>query len=319
MAQTKLDQLTMIVPYGTTAQRPGNPTANSVGLFRFNTDLGVLEYSNNSQAWVGVGLFTATSTGTVTSITGYQVHTFTSNGTFTTGPFAGAVQVLIVGSGGSGGADVGGGGGGGGVIYSSGLGLNGNTAYTVNVGSGVSTPNTQPGSGNNGNPSTFAGLTAYGGGWGGYWQNGNGGNPGGCGGGGTGYNPSYGSSANYGSGTPGQGYPGGYGSTGGPIGDGAGGGGGGAGGAGGNASGGVGGSGGVGYQSNISGTSYYYGGGAGGVDDAGNPNASNGTPGTGGGGVGGGSATYYGGGAGGIGNNTITYSYQGIVIIKFVG
>ena len=40
------------VPVGTTAQRPASPT---VGMWRFNTDLGYLEIYNGS-SWIGFGI-----------------------------------------------------------------------------------------------------------------------------------------------------------------------------------------------------------------------------------------------------------------------
>ena len=51
--------------------------------------------------------------GSITTITGYKVHTFTSGGTFTVETGAGTIEYLVIGGGGGGGsASVAGGGGG---------------------------------------------------------------------------------------------------------------------------------------------------------------------------------------------------------------
>lgn len=60
----------VVVPTGTTADRPSNPLA---GLLRLNTDVNLLEYFNGTT-------FQSLSTGGVT----YTVDAFTGNGTTTT-------------------------------------------------------------------------------------------------------------------------------------------------------------------------------------------------------------------------------------------
>lgn len=102
--------------------------------------------------------------GTITTISGYKVHTFTSSGTFTTN-MAGTVEVLIVGGGAAGGAFVSGGGGGAGAMYTkTDLSVAGQ-AYTIVVGSGGA--GASAGRGNNGFASTAFSVTAAGGGGGG--------------------------------------------------------------------------------------------------------------------------------------------------------
>jgi hypothetical protein len=157
--------------------------------------------------------------GTVTTISGYKVHTFNSSGTFATNaPIA--VQYLVIAGGGAGGRGYQGGGGGaggyrsnvtgqvsgGGASAESTLTLSaGNTTVTVGAG-GVSTASPV-----NGNNSVLSSITSIAGGGGGTFTS-NAGNSGGSGGGGS--NNSHVAP----SGTAGQGYAGGktnaYGGTG---------------------------------------------------------------------------------------------------------
>jgi hypothetical protein len=168
----------------------------------------------------------ANASGGVTSIVGeYKIHRFNSSGTFTLSSSlrSGSIEVeyLIVAGGGGGGMDMGGGGGGGGTLI-------GNTiltpgSYTITVGGGGTGA---PAGGTSGQPSShqftipatsggnssFNGLTAIGGGFGGSSYRGytpgiTGGN-GGSGGGASGYNDNAGT-FNGGSGTSGQGFRGG--------------------------------------------------------------------------------------------------------------
>ena len=256
------------------------------------------------------------SGGEVTEIGGYYIHTFKGNGTFTpTVPLS--VEYLVVAGGGGGGYNVNyqegaGGGGGGGV-------LTGATSvsvqnYSVVVGGGGLGGT----SASNGENSTFAGLTAIGGGRGGRAGDGinNGGANGGSGGGMAGF---YGPT---GSGTSGQGFAGGDSSS---SGRGAGGGGAGGVGIGGATSG----NGGVGILSSISGAATYYAGGGGGGGyyisptaagsgglgggaSGANNNSSTSTPGTANTGGGGGGA-----GGGGSGTRTGSAGGSGIVIIRY--
>jgi len=218
------------------------------------------------------------------------------------------ISYLIVAGGGSGGNNGGGGGGAGGVLtgYNT---LNTGTTYNVVVGPGSTT------NGGSGINSSFAGLTAIGGGGGGV--SGGNGSTGGSGGGGGAQSAS---NTNGGSGTSGQGNAGGGGLSTSPY---PAGGGGGAGAVGQTApSSTQDGAGGIGILSSITGTSTYYGGGggggsyssatvgAGGLGGGGsgatgsNPGVA-GTPNTGGGGGGGGSNQN--GGNGGSGVVIISY------------
>lgn len=141
------------------------------------------------------------SGGTVTQITEgsttYNVHTFTSSGTFTVnslGTSTGQVEYLVLGGGGGGGSAHGGGGGAGGFLTgSTNLSVQ---AYTVTVGAGGAGGSTSTLSrGSTGSNSVFATLTAYGGGGGGAYDGcsnnpaicngGDGGSGGGAGGGGS--------------------------------------------------------------------------------------------------------------------------------------
>ena len=125
--------------------------------------------------------------GTVTTVDGYKIHTFTTSGTFnvTSVPAGATVQYVVVGGGGGGGSN-GGGGGAGGF-------LTGNLAvasigYTVTIGAGgaastLGIPGGSIQSQQVGEASIFGSLTAAGGGGGGNWNTagGNGGSGGGAG------------------------------------------------------------------------------------------------------------------------------------------
>lgn len=227
------------LPYGTTGQRPSN---TALGMQRWNSDLGVVEVWNGS-IWL---------------------------------PITGATQgvYLVVGGGGAGGTysfSAAGGGGAGGLLTGS-FYANVSTSYSIVVGSGGTAGYFTGTSGAN---STAFGVTAIGGGFGGYGP-GYGVGSGGSGGGGA-------VSGQAGSGTTGQGYAGGPGRED-PF---RGGGGGGAGASGGNGNSGTGG---IGVQSSITGTATYYagGGGGGGCNAGGGQDATlPGAGGLGGGGIGG--------------------------------
>lgn len=208
------------------------------------------------------------SGGTISTITGYTVHTFTSSGSFTPNQ-NGTVEVLVVGAGGStvlipapssGPASYSGGGGGGSVIYRKLLPVGAGVSYSIEIGQ-INSPISTA--------STFTHpqgpITAPGGGSGTYTNNGfysAGGisNPIGSGGGaayGT-YEPKIGGS---GANVVGYGFSGGNGG-------GSGGGGGGAGGVGSASTNQKGGDGGIGVSYSITGSSLYYGVGGGGQSDA---------------------------------------------------
>lgn len=204
-------------------------------------------------------IFVSATGGTVTNITqggiNYRVHTFTGNGTLNV-EIGGEIEYLIVGGGGggeggrgtlSGCGNTGGGGGGGAGGYRFGnLVVTSNTEYPVIRGNGGSGGAFCQGENStSGGNSSFAGITALGGGKGGNKGGGRGVN-GGSGGGGTGI------SGGGGTGTSGQGRNGGSASNR------AGGGGGGASTAGSNGNGSItlgGGAGGNGISSNITGVS----------------------------------------------------------------
>jgi hypothetical protein len=116
--------------------------------------------------------------GAETTYTGYKVHTFLADGTFTVNGTLTNIDVLVVGQGGPSGASIGGGGGGGGVVSGTGLTLPTNT-YSIIVGN-----STTADYGENGEDSTALGQTAKGGGRGGDWSPSINGEDGGSGGGG---------------------------------------------------------------------------------------------------------------------------------------
>ena len=296
----------MIIPVGTTAERPASP---AVGMIRQNTDTDVVETYDGVQ-WIAVGSQSA--------------------------PYSVEYLVIAGGAGGGYGGGNGAGGGaggyrssvtgessGGGASAESPLTVTPLTAYTVTVGGGGAGATTNTVQGTNGSNSVFGSITSTGGGGGAgddnnSARNGLSGGSGGGGGGGGGANPA--ALPQGGAGTTGQGYAGGsitVGSTG--IG---GCGGGGAGAVGSNVSGVNGGSGGTGVSSSITGSAVTRGGGGGGAAEGG---GSQGTGGAGGGGNGsagsptqGGTNTGGGGGGNGIGAAGAAGG-SGIVIIRYFG
>ena len=270
------------------------------------------------------------SGGTVTTVSGKRVHTFTSSGTFTNTLSLTGVEYLVIAGGGTGGTNGGGGGAGGyrcsvagensggGASAESTLSLSAGS-FSVTVGAGGSGAGQYPAQGSAGSNSVFSTITSTGGGVGGSetHDNGNGtavGGSGGSGGGG-GYQNKSG-----GSGTSGQGYAGGS-STGGT--DGRYGGGGGAGAVGESPASAKGGNGGNGVSSSINGTATTRGGGGGGGHQGA---VQPGTGGTGGGGNGinnssgstAGSANTGGGGGGSSGGAGYSSNGgSGIVIIRY--
>ena len=197
---------------GTTAERPGTPTA---GMMRYNTDLSANEFYNGSQ-WVTVGdasVGTSSTGGSITNAAGFRIHTFTSAGTFVPSK-TGVLDVLVI-AGGGGGAGLGGGGGAGGYVYCAGVPVIAGTSYPVAIGTGGTGPTAHGPAAPNGNPSTFGGstpveITTIGGG-GGWGYNGGTSPPGGSGGGGPGYGQGSETFRPAAAGTPGQGHPGGFG------------------------------------------------------------------------------------------------------------
>jgi len=128
--------------------------------------------------------------GTMTSVGGYRIHTFTSSGTLTNAVATNAEVLVVAGGGGGGtswaGGGGGGGGGAGGLTYNSSYALTQGQIINVTVGVGGSAGTASASqSGNNGGNSIFGTITVIGGG-GGAYATGNG-SAGGSGGGG-GYN-----------------------------------------------------------------------------------------------------------------------------------
>jgi hypothetical protein len=191
------------------------PTAVA-GMTRYNTALGYTETYTGTQ-WKkltasrvteniatitsGIGITTSTSTH-VQCVNGpYRIHTFLT-GTHTFTPRRnGLVEVLVVAGGGGGGV---GGGGGGGVVYKSAYPVIANTSYNVVVGRGGFPATSEGAVSYQGEGSSFATISAQGGGAGGHGAGGWTG-VGGSGGG----RPRDGSTTALTNGTPGQGMPGG--------------------------------------------------------------------------------------------------------------
>ena len=268
----------IIIPSGTTAQQP----TGQLGMVRFNTDINKLQVHTGT-IWITLGGVDATG-GTITSVNGYTIHTFTTSGTFTVYS-GGDVEYLVVAGGGAGGSDRAGGGGAGGMLTGTITSFTPGT-YTVTVGGGGS-PVNEYGPPRAGTPSSIGSLVTTVGGGGGGGEGGAGGSGGS--GGGSGYG-----NAGFGSGTVGQGNRGGSGFSTTPYRTAGGGGGAGAAGKDGSSNGTAAGvqrpDGGTGIASSISGTSQFYAGGGGGgrcdQDSAGSQTGGSGLGGSGGGGGG---------------------------------
>ena len=283
---------------------PGSPTAGNLWWDTANLLLKV--YSGTS--WNVVSNNFIATGGTITTVGGYKIHTFTSSGTLTVTNGTGSVDYLVVAGGGGGaGASHGGAGGAGGLLTGTGVSLSAGS-FSITVGAGGAS---SPTIGVVGENSIFSTFTALGGGYGGKSSAGGAGGSGG-GGGWNGVG---------GAGTVGQGYAGGTASASGSnYGTG---GGGGAGAVGGNGTSTTAGNGGVGLSNSYSGSAVMYAGGGGGGTYNG------GTVGVGGlGGGGAGSTTSVptagtantGGGAGGYGGSAAgagAAGGSGIVIIRY--
>jgi hypothetical protein len=279
----------MVIPTGTTAQRPASPTN---GMIRKNTTTGFIEYWDpSSNSWIAIGAFSAQGGTESTYSSGglnYRVHSFTTSGAFFVASGVKTVDYLIVagGAGGGGRPFHGGGGGAGGLLTGTFTATPG--SYTITIGSGGPGYATASDTAQNGQNTTALGFTAIGGGGGGGTAAGNDG-PGYAGGSGGGASVR---NATGGSGTVGQGNAGGAGFAGNDPNYGAGGGGGAGavGGAGGST---FGGAGGAGVSNSLqTGSGQSYAGGGGGSTFGG------GTPGAGGSGIGGAGVFGPGGGNG---------------------
>ena len=118
------------LPVGTSAQRPASPVTGDT---RFNTTENVIEIYNGT-TWVLIGKFVATG-GTLTTVGGFKIHTFTSPGTFSVTGGNASSELMVIAGGGSGGSGTGAGGGAGGVIYNGSFALS-TGDYSVVVGAG---------------------------------------------------------------------------------------------------------------------------------------------------------------------------------------
>ena len=255
----------------------------------FSASCGVLKKTSSASKGSSAensGTVEGTPTGgTITSASGYTIHTFTSSDTFVL-PSARTLEYLVVGGGGGGGDgnSAGGGGGGGGVVTGT-ITLPAGT-YSVVIGQGGLGASVEDEPGLSGEDSSFGGIIARGGGGGGGYVSCNGAS-GGSGGGGAGPD-SDGIPCTHAEGSSSQTAPAGgiaHGFAGAPVtedsqGNVYGGGGGGAGAAA------TGVDGGIGFQSDISGTLTYYAGGGGGGDYGDYATLSPGNGGLGGGGAG---------------------------------
>jgi len=168
---------------------PTSPAPVEGQIYYNNADDAIYMYNGSAWHQMNNSPFSATG-GTVTTYTGYKVHTFTTSGTFTVSGTSGLVDYLVVAGGGGGGAGYhAGGGGAGGFRTATGFPAT-NSVYTITVGAygaGQAAINSSSAlKGSNGFPSAFGSITATGGGGGATYWNGSGsadGEDGGSGGG----------------------------------------------------------------------------------------------------------------------------------------
>ena len=168
------------LPNFTNATRPA--TGSATGQLIYNTDEGQTQLWDGD-SWINItefgGPFRAVGGNTVdtTSVTGYTLHVFTSDGSFDvkSAPAGSVVDVLIIGGGGGGGGGAdstwhgGGGGGAGAVRLLTNLAVTSGTVYNVGIGSGGgggAGANNPAVNGNNGESSIFGTYSAPGGGGG---------------------------------------------------------------------------------------------------------------------------------------------------------
>lgn len=106
--------------------------------------------------------------GTISQYNGYTIHTFISSGDFAVNPTSTplSVEYVVVAGGGAGGGDYSGGGGAGGYRTGSTT-VSVGSPFTVQVGAGGAVNPDPQGQGNDGQPSYFGPIVAYGGGGGG--------------------------------------------------------------------------------------------------------------------------------------------------------
>ena len=155
---TDLNPTTFTVPNYSSA-----PSSPSAGDMYYNTNTKIVSHWDGNK-WVQVSNTFSASGGNATyTYNGYQVHVFTSSGTFTADA-SGSVDILVVAGGGGGGNNSryngawAGGGGAGGLIFSQGVSVApGNHSITIGAGGGTQS---------NGANSVALSLTAIGGGGG---------------------------------------------------------------------------------------------------------------------------------------------------------
>ena len=85
------------MPSGSSAQRPGTPTA---GMIRYNTDNSRTELYDGTK-WILLDGSALGSGGSLATAGGYRIHTFTSGATTFTMTYPGEVEVLMVAGGGA--------------------------------------------------------------------------------------------------------------------------------------------------------------------------------------------------------------------------
>jgi hypothetical protein len=135
-------------------------TAGGAGNFLAGSSISL--YGINRQQAIGAPKAVG---GAISFANGHWYHTFTGSGTFFTQQDI-DVDALVVGGGAGGGRAFGGGGGAGGLLYSPAIKLFKNSQNQITVGSGGLGATSSGVDGNSGTPTTFAGLTAFGGGGG---------------------------------------------------------------------------------------------------------------------------------------------------------
>jgi hypothetical protein len=101
MPATILGEHAITVPVGTTAQRPGSPTA---GMLRWNTTRNLIEYYDTGQSsWIGVGEFFATGGDQVITDGSYKYHVFKNSGSISVSSGSATAEYTVVAGGGAGG------------------------------------------------------------------------------------------------------------------------------------------------------------------------------------------------------------------------
>ena len=159
------------LPSGVSLNTNGTLTGTvgaGLGVFTFTVQAATAKYTVTRQFTLTVA--SLPTGGNVSTSGNNRIHTFTSNGTFTS-LFAAPVEVLVVGAGGGGAGAFAGGGGAGGIVHDpSGLQM-AVSSYSVTVGQGgqggLGWQAVNGMRGNNGGDSTAFGFTAKGGGGGG--------------------------------------------------------------------------------------------------------------------------------------------------------